>query len=51
MPLLNACYDEYGFQPIMAFGCGGRMVAALRGLVCQPGGRQIVFSLRRLTGC
>jgi hypothetical protein len=46
--LFNAHYNEYGFQPIVVFDAGGRMIAAVLRPACRPDGRQIVKWLRRL---
>ena len=46
--LFNGHYDDYGFQPIVVFDGGGRIIAALLRPACRPSGRQIVFWLRRL---
>src|SRR3954471_16203826 len=46
--LINAHYDEYGFQPIVVFDGEGRMITALLRPASRPTGRQIVFWLRRL---
>jgi hypothetical protein len=48
--LFNAHYDEYGFQPIVAFDGEGRMIAAVLRPACRPTGVQIVKWLRRLIG-
>jgi hypothetical protein len=46
--LFNAHHDKYGFQPIVVFDAGGRMIAAVLRPACRPDGRQIVKWLRRL---
>jgi hypothetical protein len=46
--LFNAHYGDYGFQPIVVFDEGGRMVGAVLRPACRPSGHQIVKWLRRL---
>jgi hypothetical protein len=46
--LFNAHHDEYGFQPIVVFDGGGRMIAAVLRPASRPSGRQIVRWLHRL---
>jgi len=46
--LFNAHHDEYGFQPIVVFDDGGRMIAAVLRPASRPSGKQIVRWLQRL---
>ncbi len=46
--LFNAHYDEYGFQPIVAFDGEGRFITAVLRPVKRPGGKEIRAFLRRL---
>ena len=46
--LLNAHYDEYGFQPIVVFDGGGRFITAVLRPAKRPGGKEIKAFLRRL---
>ncbi len=48
MRLFNACYDEYGFQPIVVFDGEGRPVAAMLRPARRPTGREVRGFLRRL---
>jgi hypothetical protein len=46
--LFNAHYDEYGFQPIVAFDGEGRFITAVLRPAKRPGGKEIKAFLRRL---
>src|ERR1700757_5065045 len=46
--LFNAHYDEYGFQPIVVFDGGGRIVAAMLRPAKRPKGTEVRAFLRRL---
>ncbi|PWL29667.1 IS1380 family transposase [Marivita sp. XM-24bin2] len=46
--LFNAYYDEYGFQPIVVFDGGGRLVGALLRPARRPKGAESAAHLRRL---
>jgi hypothetical protein len=46
--LLNAHYDEYGFQPIVVFDGEGRFITAVLRPAKRPGGKEIKAFLRRL---
>src|SRR5574337_337559 len=46
--LFNAHYDEYGFQPIVAFDGEGRFVTAVLRPAKRPGGKEIKPFLHRL---
>lgn len=46
--LFNSYYDEYGFQPIVVFDGGGRLVGALLRPARRPKGRESAAHLRRL---
>ena len=46
--LFNAHYDEYGFQPIVAFDGEGRFLTAVLRPAKRPGGKEIKAFLRRL---
>jgi hypothetical protein len=46
--LVNAHYDEYGFQPIVVFDGEGRPVAAMLRPAKRPSGREARSFLRRL---
>ncbi len=46
--LFNAHYDEYGFQPIVAFDGEGRFITALLRPARRPDGNEIRALLRRL---
>ena len=46
--LFNACYDEYGFQPIVVFDADGRPVAAMLRPAKRPTGAEARAFLRRL---
>ncbi len=46
--LLNAHYDEYGFQPIVVFDGEGRFITAVLRPAKRPGGKEIKPFLRRL---
>ena len=46
--LFNACYDAYGFQPIVVFDADGRPVAAMLRPARRPTGAEARAFLRRL---
>ena len=46
--LFNAYYDEYGFQPIMAFDGEGRLVGAVLRPARLPTGKEATAHIRRL---
>jgi hypothetical protein len=46
--LFNSYYDEYGFQPIVVFDGGGRLVGALLRPARRPKGAESAAHLRRL---
>ena len=46
--LFNAHYDEYGFQPIVAFDGEGRFITCVLRPAKRPGGKEIKPFLRRL---
>jgi len=48
--LFNAFYDEYGFQPIVAFDGDGRLVGALLRPARRPKGAESAAHIRRLIG-
>jgi hypothetical protein len=48
LALFNGHYDEYGFQPIVAFDGEGRFVAAMLRPAKRPSGKEIKPFLRRL---
>jgi len=50
LQLFNAHYDEYGFQPIVIFDAGGRLVTAVLRPAKRPSGREILTLLDRVVG-
>jgi hypothetical protein len=50
LQLFNAHYDEHGFQPIVIFDAGGRLVTAVLRPAKRPNGREILTLLRRVVG-
>src|SRR5918995_981455 len=48
--LFNAHYDEHGFQPIVIFDAGGRLVTAVLRPAKRPSGREILTLLDRIVG-
>ncbi len=46
--LFNACYDEYGFQPIVVFDGEGRLVGAVLRPARRPTGKEAAAHIRRL---
>ncbi len=46
--LFNSYYDEYGFQPIVAFDGEGRLVAAMLRPARRPKGRESAAHIRRM---
>ena len=50
LQLFNAHYDEHGFQPIVIFDAGGRLVTAVLRPAKRPSGREILTLLRRVVG-
>src|ERR1700684_3736382 len=46
--LVNAHYDEYGFQPIVVFDGEGRFITAVLRPAKRPGGKEVRAFLRRL---
>jgi Transposase DDE domain group 1 len=51
LQLFNAHYDEHGFQPIVIFDAGGRLVTAVLRPAKRPSGREILTLLKRVVGC
>ena len=50
LQLFNAHYDEHGFQPIVIFDAGGRLVTAVLRPAKRPSGREILTLLERVVG-
>jgi hypothetical protein len=50
LQLFNAHYDEHGFQPIVIFDAGGRLVTAVLRPAKRPSGREILTLLERGVG-
>ena len=46
--LFNACYDEYGFQPVVVLDGDGRLVGAVPRPARRPTGKEAAAHIRRL---